>query len=347
VSTRGHLFSFLLCASAIGSAVDARGDAPSSAKTASLSWLRGSGAEQCPTTQALAAAIEEKLGKAVFVPPANADLSVEGQVQAKKKELVASIVIRDRKGDKIGVREFHSPDLSCSELGNVLPLAIALMIDPDAEERKPAEAKAAPTPEPKAPPEPELATLAPLPKQPEMKPVATSTLTAESNVSAAIAVGALPSPAFGLVVNGFLTPAGWGVGLIGGVVGFLPERVQFDAARSMRLVTGWLYGGVCPLGFLRKAFHLWGCIEGDLGILHATTQSGLAEGSKTSPFIGLGVEAFATWVFAPPLTLRASISTTGTIFRSKQVATIGVAQTGFDPLPVYVIGNLGLGLYFE
>jgi hypothetical protein len=149
----------------------AHAEAPEPPKTASLSWLRSPGAEQCVTTQALAVAIEEKLAKKVFVSPSNADLSVEGQVEAKKKELNATIVVRDRKGEKVGVREFHSSDLSCGELGKVLPLAIALMIDPDAEEHKhESEVKSEPKPEPKptASEKDDLATLR-LPLPPEVK----------------------------------------------------------------------------------------------------------------------------------------------------------------------------------
>ncbi|MBX3210375.1 MAG: hypothetical protein KF764_35410, partial [Labilithrix sp.] len=129
------LFAALLLASADTRAADA--------KTSSLSWLRMPGADACVATQPLARAVEERLGRSVFVSAAEADLSVEGHVEKRTRGASsgwhAVITVRDASGATLGTRELDRADASCDAMTEPLALVIAVMIDPDAAMRpKPA-----------------------------------------------------------------------------------------------------------------------------------------------------------------------------------------------------------------
>ena len=95
---KARVAAFALAATALSTATTARAEEP---RTSSLSWLRMPGAEGCVTTQALARAVEERLGRSAFVSAAQADLSVEGSVAPRPRGYRAQITVRDAKGESL------------------------------------------------------------------------------------------------------------------------------------------------------------------------------------------------------------------------------------------------------
>lgn len=103
-------------------------------RTSSLGWVRLEGAEQCIATQELAQRVEQRVGHAVFVSAAQADLAIEGRVEraADADAFVATLVVSDRSGRELGRRVLRAPGGDCRALEPALVLVIAIGLDPDA-----------------------------------------------------------------------------------------------------------------------------------------------------------------------------------------------------------------------
>ncbi len=111
-------------------AQDAHGAA--AARTSSLSWVRLPGAEVCAPGRTLARAVEQRLGRRVFVSTADADVAIEGRVERADDRWRAVLVLSDRGGAILGRRTVESRAATCDALTSELGLVIAVMIDPDA-----------------------------------------------------------------------------------------------------------------------------------------------------------------------------------------------------------------------
>jgi hypothetical protein len=103
-------------------------------RTSSLSWVRLSGAESCISTQALAARVEQRLGRRVFVSASQADLSLEGHVERveQPESMMATLAVSDRQGRVLGRRVLRASGGDCRDLEASLVLVIAIAIDPGA-----------------------------------------------------------------------------------------------------------------------------------------------------------------------------------------------------------------------
>ena len=71
---------------------------------AALSWVHLAGADACIGAQALARAVEERLGRVVFVPMRDADVLVEGSIERRGSDWRAVVVARDKSDHEIGRR---------------------------------------------------------------------------------------------------------------------------------------------------------------------------------------------------------------------------------------------------
>jgi hypothetical protein len=238
------------------------------ARTSSLSWLRMPGAEACIATQPLARAVEERIGREVFVSAAQADLSVEGRIEKRPDGgFRAIITMRDPAGSLLGTRELERPDASCDAMSEPLALVIAVMIDPDAAMRP---KDAVPPPGPPGPPPPSPSPQAPpavgatdrAPAPPPLRPK--EPWRFEGGAHAMTVAGLAPEVAWGAGVNAILFPPGLPVGFRGMASLFLPTRAAGDGtvADFDMLVLG---GSVCPT--LRRRVSLMACIGGHLGAL--------------------------------------------------------------------------------
>ncbi len=101
-------------------------------RTSSLSWVRLPGAEACIGSRALAAAVERRLQREVFVPPSRAAMAVEGRVERAPEGFRAVITVSNEAGVALGSREIHRASPICATMDDNLALVIAVMIDPEA-----------------------------------------------------------------------------------------------------------------------------------------------------------------------------------------------------------------------
>lgn len=255
------------------------------AKTSSLSWLRMPGADQCIATQPLARAIEERLGRAVFVSASQADLSVEGRIEKRRAGgWHAVITVRDARGTMLGTRQLDRPDASCETMTEPLALVIAVMIDPDAamqpkpapgnesQTTPPADAHdsaafdAKPLPPPSAPPPPPSTEDARgAPTRSSVEP-----WRFEGQMQATIHHGLTPTVVPGAGVQALLYPPRIPIGLRGYATLFLPTEAEKEGARAS---FDMLYGGgsLCPT--LRARVNVLACVGGHLGFLRPRAET--------------------------------------------------------------------------
>ncbi len=107
------------------------GSAQSTAERVSLNWVRGEGAASCASSSAIASLVEDWLGP-VFVPPAQASLSVEGFVRHVDAGFTAQIALTRRDGAPLGQRELRVPGEDCSGMTLQAAFVIAVTLDPEA-----------------------------------------------------------------------------------------------------------------------------------------------------------------------------------------------------------------------
>lgn len=329
-------------------------------KTSSLSWLRMPGADSCVATQALARAVEDRLGRSVFVSAAQADLSVEGRIERKKGTWHATIIVRDAKGMTLGTRDVDRKvgleDASCDGMTEPLALIIAVMIDPDAAMRpKPSPASPSASPPPtSAEPTTASSTFAQPPasatssasEHPEPPPAKPDPWRFEGHGHITINHGIAPVLDPGAGVQAILYPPKIPVGFRGYTALFLPTTREMDGARASfdMLYAG---GSLCPT--LRGRINLLGCVGGQLGILRPRAETPnrgidesvvviwnvMLEARVHIPIIApIGVAAgvgAGLPLVRPTVDYRTTANTIGTLHKSE----------------AYVLtADVGLGLYF-
>ncbi len=243
------------------------------AKTSSLSWLRMPGADGCVATQPLARAVEERLGRTVFVSASQADVSVEGRIERKAGAWHAVLTLRDANGATLGTRELDRRDASCDAMTEPLALIVAVMIDPEAALRPRPAPREAPPPE-LPPPTEKPASPPPVEDRPAPPPPRPAPRTEpwrfEGGAQLGVNYGLAPNVAPGAGVHAILYPPGVPIGFRGYTVLFLPSEAEKDGARA---TFDMLYGGgaLCPT--LRGRVNLLGCLGGQLGLLRPRADS--------------------------------------------------------------------------
>jgi hypothetical protein len=279
------------------------------ARTSSLSWLRMPGTDTCIATQALARSVEERLGRRVFVSAAEADVSVEGRIEARAGTAAgwhAVITVRDSKGALVGTRELDRVGTdACDAMSEPLALVIAVMIDPDARlGTKPEPPPPALTlPSPAAPvPEPLAA-----PSSPPLPPRREDPWRFEGDAYASVVSGVAPKVALGAGVAGILFLPGVPLGLRGSANLYLPATAERDRARASFDLFH-LGGALCPT-LRRTAMTLLLCFGGHLGVLrsHPETSGAFIE-EKTAIVWNAVTEGRVSLPIVAPFAVTAGLS---------------------------------------
>lgn len=120
---------------------------PAAGYTAALTWVRLPGAESCIAPQALARAVEARIGRPLLSPLSRADRAVEGRVERRGAAWVATLVGARDEG-RTGERTVSVVAPDCAALDPQLVLVAALLLE-DALPPPPTEP--AVVPEPAAP----------------------------------------------------------------------------------------------------------------------------------------------------------------------------------------------------
>ncbi|MDH5676359.1 MAG: hypothetical protein OEZ06_29845 [Myxococcales bacterium] len=94
-----------------------------------LSWVRLAGAESCISPVEMAEKVETRLGRRVFVPAADAIVSIEGNIgTGPAGGFKAELRVSDAKGTMYGVRALPLVHDDCRKLDDIMALIIALTL---------------------------------------------------------------------------------------------------------------------------------------------------------------------------------------------------------------------------
>lgn len=342
-------FAGLALAAGLAAEGTARAEPEPTGRTSALSWVRLPGAEGCVGAPKLAAAVEARLGRRVFVPPADAEISVEGTVayRADTKRFKATFRVADRAGSVLGVRDVEESVTSCDKLDERFAFVLSVLIDPDAAlGAPPAAGEATPLPPPEAAPvAPAPAALAkpetPAAPAPPLRPAEPWRWLA--GVDFGGAAGIVPDVGWVFSGGAIVTPPGW-PGLRAKGSSYLPtsRRVEGVARAEIGLVTGEV--GICPLQLRRAPFGLTVCLDGMLGELSARG-SGFPDSRGYGTLLGgivLDVVAELAVTRAVVLTLSPALVVPLSRARLAYDDAAGDRHTLFEVAPVG--GSIALGL---
>jgi len=341
-----------LFAASLGHAEDAR-PAP---RTSSLSWIRLPSADACVSTQDLARDVEARLGRAVFVSPSRADVSVEGRIERSATGFVATITLRDASGALKGTRELRRDGASCDGMREPLALVVSVMIDPDAALRPPPapsassapappSASAAPPPPTAAPPPTASAPRPPPPPPEPAKPRAPFRFDAGASVAGG--AGLLPGISLGLGVDGILEPPDFiGLRAFGSV--WLDDSVAVPPGAGRATFSLLLAGaGLCPIALRNERVAFYACASGEFGRLTSRGAGfDLASPDGQSWLFAASVDARVSVRVGGPFVLRAGLSGLAPLVGDRFVARLssGAETEIFRVSPVAGTGDVGFGV---
>lgn len=297
-----------------------------------LSWTRAPGAEGCIDADALAAAVDARLGRTAFKVADERTIRIEAHVRPFERGWHVAISVRAPDGESLGQRELEERGADCRVLDDVLVLVLALIIDPDAAMREPAPPPPIPPPIPPPPPP------APKPPEPTRPPEVPWAFGASGSVIAAGAL--LPGAAVGGALRFELDPPGLPRLAVRGSVWWEDERRAGAQGARFGLVTTGL--SACPaLGLLE----ICGGLE--VGRMAAEGFGFDRSQQSASAVLYVVVEPQLRVPLATRLALIASIGTWIPLVRPRFVFDqAGQAVLLHQPSPAALVGHVGLALRF-
>lgn len=319
--------------------------AATGAKTSSLSWVRLPGAERCVATQPLARAVEERLGRSVFVSASAAEVSVEARAEPVAKGFRATVFLRDARGE-LGKREISSEGPSCDGLTEPLAIVIAVMIDPDAVlGPKPA------PPSPVPPAEPSERVIVRVETERVLVPVEAPSpphLRADLGAGGRLAFGVVPGTGIGVSASALFVPARF-VGIEVHASWLAPSGVDTALGGAVDFSHANVGLGICPIVVGEGRFLFWSCGLGELGGLFARPTGLDRTVNEVRATFALGLGARASFQIAGPFALRAGISSAVPLLRPPFEVTDadGGAHEVFRQSPVTASADFGVGASFH
>jgi hypothetical protein len=245
--------------------------------------VRQPGAEGCIGAPALAAAVEKQLRRRIFVPPTDAELSVEGTVsRGPGNKFHARFRVADRQGRVLGERDVEETATSCDRLDEKLAFVVSLLIDPDAASGAVPPPVEEPAPRPPPPPEPK--TPPPRVEEPASRPPRSPPWFWFVGVDFGGAAGVVPDIGWSVAASALISPPKL-PGLRLRATSFFPNSRRFEerASADVSLVTGEL--ALCPLEVRQRPFGMSLCVGGLVGELSARGD-GFADSRRTSMVFG-------------------------------------------------------------
>ncbi len=308
---------------------------PAVGRTASLGWARLPGAEACPGTQAIARATEDLLGRPAFVSPADAALAIEGRVEPREGGFRATLAVSDASGASIGTRVVDA-DGGCDALLGPLSIALAVLVDPDAEPSAAPEAD----PEPEREQEPRVVTQVVT----ERVEVPGPRWRLEIDLGAVLALGATPFVSGGGELYVLLTPPGFvPIGLHGWIVPF--SRAERPMGAYVDQLTSWAGLSICPIAGHDETFSLAACAGLDVGGVFVLGQAQITPTERERITGGLDVSVRGRVRLVGPLWAVLSLAL---LVPFRQEGFFGADGTRYyGPEPVALVVTLGPSFAFE
>lgn len=284
--------------------------------TARLEWeARAPG---CMDAARLAAAVNERWDRPVFVDEGKADLVLSGRAERAARGFVAIIELSREGGESLGSRRLETRSSDCKTLDDSVALAVGLMLDVSrarvAEERREQRAAAlaaassagkSEAPPPSPPPAERLFDGPPIVVPPPKEP--SRPFTFEPWLGGELAFGLLPPLAFGARAGVSIAPPGFARIEIAGSW-FAPVDERESAERGVRLSALSVDLGLCVDEWKQGAVRLHGCITERVGRVRASGFGLTQPETAGDLLVGAGLREVGILSLTPELALRAGVA---------------------------------------
>jgi hypothetical protein len=321
---------------AVSAIAAAQGREPISAR---LLWERAGGAETCMSESQLRAAVEQRLGRPVFVER-DADVVVRGTVRHERDHWQVSLELSSPDGRRLGKREISSATPHCTGLNDTIPLVLAIMLDvPKDRVRASSETEPPRTP-PTTPPsaaQPDAQA-----RQPERVP-----WKFDFGMDGLVSAGFVPGLGPGARLQvGAAPPRFWVVELDGGMRFGTSARVDGAGARFRSTDLGLL---VCPYAGRFDQVELRLCAGQQAGLVRATGFGFDYNAHGSRGYISVGARAQGILRLVGPLGLSLSLEGLVPVIRQRfrYTARDGSSPRLFGMAPAEGTAGLGLRVGFR
>ncbi len=315
---------------------------PAARPSATLNWVRMPGAESCISPQALARAVEERLGRPLLVPLARAEWSLEGRVERRAGQWIATLSA-SRDDGRSGARSVSIDAPDCAALDPQLVAVVTLLLDPtwtgDA---------APPTPPAPSPPSPPPVAAAPVRERAITNPAPPAPRPRRTwvGLDVGFALGWLPAPAPSFRVEAGLAPWGPSARIVAslGAIGPLRHSVGAPGVDADFLS---LHGELALC--LSRPAAQWAslCPGVVVGALHGTAIGSARDLDAWSPALGVSLRTRFEFPLSEGWRVIASIGATLPLlwprFALASAAGEAVAQEIGPEAPVALGAELGVG----
>lgn len=313
---------------------------PAARPSATLNWVRMPGAESCISPQALARAVEERLGRPLLVPLSRAEWSLEGRVERRAGQWVATLAA-SRDDGRSGARAVSIDAPDCAAIDPQLVAVVTLLLDPTWTGDVAPSPPSLPPPTPPSPLSPARERAISNPVPPAPRPRGTWL-----GVDVGFALGWLPDPAPSFRVEAGFAP--WGprarilaslgavgpmrrsIGASGPDADFLSLHAELALCLS-RLAVQW--ASLCP-----------GVV---VGALHGTAIGSARDLDVWSPALGLSLRARFEFPLSEGWRILASLGATLPLLWPRFALASGagdaVSQDIGPEAPVALGAELGVG----
>ena len=340
----------------LSGAANAQGEPKKGTATYALSFVRGAGAEGCPSRQELEREVSTRLGHSPFESASSRSIEILTERTPEGFRSVVSVL--DQDGKLLGRRVLVGEEPSCAPIFSATALAVALLIDPEAALSRDSRANEAvgrfdtdeaPAPravEPPAlppPPSPPPAPSPPIVAPPPPVPAARDDLTVVVGVDAVAAVGLVPETSPGVGIGFHARPARpWGFSLDALYVSKGAAESQgravdvsvttFGAALTLSAVETASVGILADAGL-------------SAGVLHASVRQGQALGIGDHPFLAVELGLRAEVKVADGLVLAARMGGIVPLVR-RDLSVEDTEESIWQQPAIAGMGSLGAGWAF-
>lgn len=298
-----------------------------------------SNAAECPSLGQLAVAVEDRLGRRLFVPASQADLRVTlayGQVGG---EWYADVGLQTSSGQPLGDRRVSSSSRDCSAIEEALALVVALMVDLPQREVASRAAPAAPV----------ISTTSSEVRVParrhEARRYEATRWMGVVALSGVGSLGQLPKTGWGLQLAAALRSRSiWSAEL--GLLAFAPVTLTDGAATEARFSSYGAQVGMCVLGLRNVRSELRLCGGPRLGFEQASGSGYATNRAAQFTWFGPYVLAESTWWPGQLVGFHLGIGAAAPFTRGRFYATRpdGTRQILFETAAIVPFLSAGLSL---
>lgn len=305
-------------------AVGASASAQDPLRAVSLAWVRGPGAEGCPSQRAIRSAVRARLGR----DPFRDDAAVTAEVHVARVEgrWRATLALREEGGAETLRRELSDASEGCDTVADAVVESLSLALD-----------VAPPSPPPEAPPAPASAPVRAPPPTP-------TRARARTVLAAELLLGALPGLATGVVWRLEVPVArrwlhGWGS------MALHPERDTPAPDDAWAFGMTRLSAGLCARWAPASRVDASGCAGLAFGLVHAVTRSASPIAPGNYPWAAATMEARAALRPAGPLVVELTAGVSYAFARNEFIA-VGRAAPVYSQSLFAGAFSAGVGLDF-